>query len=186
VSENFTLDFLAASCLTASPAARRTRTTAADSPRSPPCRLARPAAAGRRRTLRRSARSITVTAPNQELAAQRGERHRVCSLHRFDVSHDGGAAVVMTRYVVAALFFPATIAAAQETGLSKGPLNPADIGTRCAVMAGRNDRAYLNCLEQHGATVSPPAKEGARNQRRFTDHPGDGQSPAGRYLRRGR
>ena len=36
----------------------------------------------------------------------------------------------------------------EETGLSKGPENPADIGSRCAVMAGRDDRAYLHCAEQ--------------------------------------
>jgi hypothetical protein len=39
----------------------------------------------------------------------------------------------------------------EDTGLSKGPVNPADIGTRCGVMAGRDDRAYLNCAEQERA-----------------------------------
>ncbi|HEX3179276.1 MAG TPA: hypothetical protein VHZ49_21560 [Methylomirabilota bacterium] len=33
-------------------------------------------------------------------------------------------------------------------GLSKGPADPADIGTRCAVMAGRADRAYLPCAQE--------------------------------------
>ena len=34
---------------------------------------------------------------------------------------------------------------ADETGLSKGPADPADLGSRCSVMAGREDRAYLDC-----------------------------------------
>jgi hypothetical protein len=36
----------------------------------------------------------------------------------------------------------------EETGLSKGPVNPADLGSRCAVLAGREDRAYLDCAAQ--------------------------------------
>jgi hypothetical protein len=43
-----------------------------------------------------------------------------------------------------------------EIGLSKGVANPADIGSRCAAMAGRDDRAYLDCAARvrRGATSS--------------------------------
>jgi hypothetical protein len=127
-----------------------------------------------------------VDAQDQALAARREGRHRVCNLQRSGVDDDSAARSAMKRYLVATLLLQAASVSAQETGLSKGPVNPADIGTRCAVMAGRDDRAYLNCLERHGATVSPPVQEQARNQRPYTDHPGDLRSPAGRYPRRGR
>ena len=42
-----------------------------------------------------------------------------------------------------------TIESDPETiGLSKGSTDPADIGSRCAVMAGRDDRAYLHCADR--------------------------------------
>jgi len=51
-------------------------------------------------------------------------------------------------FVVSALMLLALEIDPDVDGLSKGPSNPADIGTRCAVMAGREDRAYLSCAEQ--------------------------------------
>ena len=55
-------------------------------------------------------------------------------------------AYIATRCVVLALLLLMT-EAGTETGLSKGPLNPADTGNRCSVMAGREDQAYLHCSE---------------------------------------
>ena len=43
----------------------------------------------------------------------------------------------------------------EPIGLSKGPMDPADIGNRCAVMAGRDDRAYLDCAEQARRLAAP-------------------------------
>jgi hypothetical protein len=43
----------------------------------------------------------------------------------------------------------------EDAGLSPGPANPADIGTRCAVIAGREDRGYLNCAEQKRSAQRP-------------------------------
>ena len=64
----------------------------------------------------------------------------------------------------------------EEAGLSKGPTDPSDIGTRCAVMAGRTDRAYLNCAEHDRRaprTGDPSASEGPVP--RFRDTITDGQ-----------
>jgi hypothetical protein len=92
----------------------------------------------------------------------------------------------MKRYLIAALLVQATGVSAQETGLSKGPVNRADIGTRCAVIAGRDDRAYLNCLESQSAPSPPRPSVGT--QRSITDHPESGNDPRSleRYLRRDR
>ena len=55
---------------------------------------------------------------------------------------------VRTQCTVLTVLLLAMDADTDMTGLSKGPLNPADIGSRCAVMAGRDDRAFLHCAEQ--------------------------------------
>ena len=87
------------------------------------------------------------------------------------------------RSALIALFFlfclPLTETSPNETGLSKGPANPADIGNRCAVMAGREDRAYLNCPEPGPA--SQKATEGIRIRRPYTDR---GESGTQRYAPR--
>ena len=44
---------------------------------------------------------------------------------------------------------------AEEAGLSKGAANPADLGHRCAVMAGRDDRAYLHCADEARRRMAP-------------------------------
>jgi hypothetical protein len=62
-----------------------------------------------------------------------------------------------------------------ETGLSRGPADPADLGTRCAVMAGRDDRAYLKCAEPERAVPRP--NDALRLDRPFTDHPGGDGRP---------
>ena len=60
----------------------------------------------------------------------------------------------MPNFMLVILLAAAAEIGAEETpGLSKGPANPAEIGTRCAVMAGREDRAYLNCPEP--AAIQP-------------------------------
>jgi hypothetical protein len=53
------------------------------------------------------------------------------------------------------LLLLATEVGGEEPGLSKGPADPADIASRCAVMAGRTDRAYLNCAEHDRPTRKP-------------------------------
>jgi hypothetical protein len=74
----------------------------------------------------------------------------------------------VTRRVLLALLLLATEVDTDEIGLSKGAANPADIGSRCAVMAGRDDRAYLDCAEaaRRGATGgSATSPEGPRPDR---------------------
>lgn len=71
------------------------------------------------------------------------------------------------RYAVVVLWLAAAEIGDEETGLSKGPANPADLGTRCAVLAGREDRAYLHCAEPTPAT--PKRREPVRLERSYTD-----------------
>jgi hypothetical protein len=54
----------------------------------------------------------------------------------------------MRRGALAALLVLAMESGSEETGLSKGPQNPADIGSRCSALAGREERAYLDCGKQ--------------------------------------
>jgi hypothetical protein len=54
----------------------------------------------------------------------------------------------MRRGVLAGLLLLIAETTSDETGLSKGPENPADLGSRCAALAGREDRAYLDCAAQ--------------------------------------
>jgi hypothetical protein len=128
-------------------------------------------------------RAIRRDAADQAFAARREGRHGACRPHRSDVANECSA---MKRYMIAALLIQAASVSAQETGLSKGPFNPADIGSRCAVLAGRDDRAYLNCLETQGAP--PSARPAVGTQRSITDHPDSGNDPRSleRYLRRDR
>jgi hypothetical protein len=92
----------------------------------------------------------------------------------------------MTRYLVAATLLCAAAIGADQTGLSKGPENPADIGNRCAVLAGRGDRAYLDCAEQ-GRTARN-VNEATGVERRRTDDwtSGHESRPARRYPLRSR
>jgi hypothetical protein len=53
----------------------------------------------------------------------------------------------MRRCSLAVMLLLAAEVGGEAPGLSKGPADPADIGTRCAAIAGRTDRAYLNCAE---------------------------------------
>lgn len=70
---------------------------------------------------------------------------------------------------------------ADQIGLSKGVANPADTGSRCAVMAGREDRAYLDCAES--ARRGARAGEGTSRERPRPERPGWSQSGAKRPYR---
>jgi hypothetical protein len=54
----------------------------------------------------------------------------------------------MGQSTLMSLLIVALESGADETGLSKGPADPAELGTRCSVMAGREDRGYLDCGRQ--------------------------------------
>lgn len=56
--------------------------------------------------------------------------------------------MAIRRVALATLLVLAMQGEREETGLSKGPENPADLGSRCSVLAGREDRAYLDCGKQ--------------------------------------
>jgi len=93
--------------------------------------------------------------------------------------------VSIRQVALAALLALAMENESEETGLSKGPDNPADIGSRCAVLAGREDRAYLDC-----GKLAPPSStsrgvapgEPPRPEPSASGHEGE----AGRYRLRGR
>jgi len=65
-----------------------------------------------------------------------------------------------------------------ETGLSRGDANPAEVGTRCAVLAGRDDRAYLDCGTQAPKPTS--SSDATLNDRLRIDPSGGGHESAGR------
>jgi hypothetical protein len=67
----------------------------------------------------------------------------------------------------------------EAIGLSKGPMDPADIGNRCAVMAGRDDRAYLHCAEQ--AQRPAAASHGHSGRLRFDERGGRDDGGTRRY-----
>jgi hypothetical protein len=73
----------------------------------------------------------------------------------------------------------------EEAGLSKGFADPSPIGTRCGVMAGRTDRAYLNCADHDPAPKNRDAVLSERPVRRFPGTITDGQ-PGRRYRAPGR
>lgn len=73
---------------------------------------------------------------------------------------------------------------AEETGLSKGPADPADIGSRCAVMAGRDDRAYLHCADEARRRTAPADGTGGTPPDRHSESGRDGVTR--RYPLRGR
>ena len=82
-------------------------------------------------------------------------------------------ACIATRCIVLALLLLMTDADTETTGLSKGPLDPADIGSRCAVMAGRDDRAYLHCSDQTQPPAAPSHEQvGTSSPRPRLDHSG--------------
>lgn len=60
----------------------------------------------------------------------------------------GVVTLAIRRVALATLLVLAMQGEREETGLSKGPENPADIGSRCSALAGREDRAYLDCGKQ--------------------------------------
>jgi hypothetical protein len=88
--------------------------------------------------------------------------------------------VVMTHGAVAALLVLAMQSGSEEPGLSKGLDDPADLGTRCSVLAGRDDRAYLDCGKQappaSTSSIAPP--DGLRS-----DQVGVGREGSGRRYR---
>jgi hypothetical protein len=87
----------------------------------------------------------------------------------------------MRRCALSVLLLLAAEVGGEEAGLSKGPADPSPIGTRCGVMAGRTDRAYLNCADQVRPalkTGDPALSEGPVP--RFRDTITDGQ-PGRRY-----
>ena len=90
----------------------------------------------------------------------------------------------MTRGVLLALLLALEPGAdgSEVTGLSKGPGNPADIGSRCAALAGRDDRAYLDCAEQAGSAAK--GGEAARPKRARPEHPGWDPGPRRRLRER--
>lgn len=93
-------------------------------------------------------------------------------------------AVAMRRCALAVLLLLAAQNASDETGLSKGPENPADLGSRCAVLAGREDRAYLDCAAQAPKASSSDATSSERSR---NEPSGPGKEGGGRrYLDRGR
>ena len=65
-----------------------------------------------------------------------------------------------------------------DSGLSRGDANPAELGTRCAVLAGRDDRAYLDCGMQ--APRPTPSSDATLNDRLRIDPSGGGHESAGR------
>jgi hypothetical protein len=87
----------------------------------------------------------------------------------------------MKHSAVATLLVLAMQSGSEEPGLGKGPADPADLGTRCSVLAGREDRAYLDCGKQAPtSSIAPP--DGPR-----PDQVGVGREGSGRrYPRRNR
>jgi hypothetical protein len=77
-----------------------------------------------------------------------------------------GESVTM-RCTLLAFLFVTMDGDTDTSGLSKGPLNPADSGSRCAAMAGREDRAYLDCMEQ----AQRPAAVGQERRGTFWELP---------------
>jgi hypothetical protein len=82
------------------------------------------------------------------------------------------------RGALAALLVLAMQGDGEETGLSKGPQNPADLGTRCSVLAGREDRAYLDCGKQ--APQPPAPRQVTPPEQPRPDHSGTGREGTGR------
>ena len=67
--------------------------------------------------------------------------------------------VVVAHGAVTTLLVLAMQSGGEEPGLSKGLDDPADLGTRCSVLAGRDDRAYLDCGKQAppaSTSIAPP------------------------------
>ena len=92
-------------------------------------------------------------------------------------------ACIATRCIVPALLLLMTDADTETTGLSKGPLDPADIGSRCAVTAGREDRAYLHCSEQAQRPAAPTQVDvGTSSQLQRLEHSRDGYEGDARRL----
>jgi hypothetical protein len=92
--------------------------------------------------------------------------------------------VVVQHGAVATLLVLAMQSGSEELGVSKGLADPADLGTRCSVLAGREDRAYLDCGKQapqaSTSSIAPP--DGPR-----PDQVGVGREGSGRrYPRRNR
>ena len=92
----------------------------------------------------------------------------------------------MRQWALVVVLLLAAEVADEDAGLSKGPADPSDIGTRCAVMAGRADRAYLNCAEHDrraSRTRDPSVSDGPvpRFRGTITDgQPGRLYRPPGR------
>jgi hypothetical protein len=125
--------------------------------------------------------------------ARPGVWHRTCPI---DGAHVGALSakqlrtsrdardVAMRRCALVALLLLAAETGSDETGLSKGPENPADLGSRCAVLAGREDRAYLDCAAQAPKASSNDA---ASQERSPTEPSVSGKEGGGRrYPIRGR
>jgi hypothetical protein len=91
--------------------------------------------------------------------------------------------VAIRHVALAALLALAMENQSEETGLSKGPENPADIGSRCAVLAGREDRAYLDCGK---LAPSPSTSRGVAPGEPSRPEPSGREGEAGRYRLRGR
>jgi hypothetical protein len=93
----------------------------------------------------------------------------------------------MRQGALAALLMLVVQGDTDETGLSKGPENPADLGSRCAPIAGREDRAYLDCGRQG---FQPSTSRGSGNvppEQLRPDQFGIGREGTGRrYPVRGR
>jgi hypothetical protein len=88
--------------------------------------------------------------------------------------------IAMRGYALAALVMLALDAGADEVGLSKGAADPADLGTRCSAMAGREDRAYLDC-GKHAPGVSTPTGVAPREPGRTERSGSDSDNTARRY-----
>ena len=91
----------------------------------------------------------------------------------------------MRRWALLALLVATMEADAEDVGLSKGPTNPTDLGTRCAVMAGRDDRAYLHCAEQLRRPATGEEAGALLPDRPRIGHPARGhEGVGGRYAPR--
>jgi hypothetical protein len=88
---------------------------------------------------------------------------------------------IVRRFIVLGLLRLMADADTETSGLSKGPLNPADIGSRCAVTAGREDRAYLHCSEQAQRPAAPPREDvGTSSRLQRLEHSRDSYDGAAR------
>ena len=105
---------------------------------------------------------------------------------RFALVASSGHVIRIRQLALLALLLSEIETGVESIGLSKGPIDPADIGRRCAPMAGRHDRGYLDCTGQAHRS-SAVSEEGRFLDRLRLNAPGSGHDVSTRrYLLRGR